>query len=551
MKTTILLALMWIFFAVRLTAQGTPPPKWATDQLELRSVVQQSIRETQKWQRKDGTIFPYLDVYKWDDEVEIFYYWMPYYLLTGDESVYNSIRGNALAYIQRAVKENRFDHGYYKDAHFDTEHTMEGMITLANLAWIRPDDEAVVSALEDVVEHAGNFVSGYEPWFEQTTSLMRSVRLGTKKVERYNNTSFDWVFNLQFVKMALATFHATGNARYLEWSKAYLDGWIRVLERNEKENGYYLIPAEVDPYTGTIGFLSRAWYYAAFEPGWGWQEKGNNANRDMRGAFLDAYRLTGERRFLNAQIKHVQTLFDNGTNDQPANIFDGYDWKVDDDKITVYMSVQASLLDSQIDPEFNKFMKRWYDYQRYPDPEFHFWAYRKFGGANKIDLINARALDNARKRLAELKEMTALPEQPDLFIRVGGYWGLTMPPFGGLASPRGEMPWLEVMYYKQDQSLGLPDGVAALFETPDESGKVLQICNTTDTSQTVWIQNGFIAEPIYHVYVDGLADTFIEKNRARVQIPARRTINVRIETILKDFQPPQAPSGTMVLVKIN
>jgi hypothetical protein len=551
-KTSILFTLAWIIVTdVFLSAQENATPKWASDQLKLRSIVQQSIRETQKWQRKDGTIFPFLDVYKWDDEVEIFYYWMPYYLLTGDESVYNSIKGSALAYIQRAVKENLFDHGYYKDAFFDTEHTLEGMITLANLAWIRPDDDAVVSALEDVVEHAGNFVSGYEPWFEPTTSLMRTVSPGTKKVRRNNSASIDWAFNLQFVKMALATYYSTGNTRYLEWSKTYLDGWIRVLERNKKENGFYVLPAEVDPYSGAIGFLSGAWYYSAFQPGWGWQENGNSTNRDMRGAFLDTYRLTGERRFLEAQIKHVQTLFDNGTADQPANNFDGHNWKPGDNQSTVDMSVQASLLDNQMAPEFNNFMKRWYEYQRYPDPEFHYWAYRKFGGENKIELINAYALDNARKRLVELKEMTALPEQPDLFIRIGGYWGLTMPPFGGLASPRGEMPWLEVMYYKQDQSLGLPDGVATLFESSDESGKTLQICNTTDKSQTVWIQNGFPAGPIYRALVDGAADMFIEKNRVRVQVAAGRTISVRIETIFHDFEPPLPPSEPMVSVKIN
>ncbi len=516
-------------------------PKWASDQLELRSIVLQSIRETQKWQRSDGTIYPNLNVYKWDDEVEIFYFWLPYYLLTGDESVYNSVRSNALAYVQRAVKQNLFEHGYFRDPFFDTEHTLEGMIALANLAWIRPDDKEVVNALQDVTEHAANLVEGYEPWFEPSTGLMRSVKLGTKKVIRNDNKATDWVFNLQFVKMALATFYAIGDVRYLHWSKSYLDGWIRVMENNYRENGVYLLPAEVDPYTGRIGHFSGVWYYAEWEPDWGWHIEGNSANRDMRGAFLDTYRLTGERRFLEAMIRHVRTLFDKSSFFQPANYYDGERWLVEDDKTTVQMSVQAGLLDKQIDQNFQAFMKRWYESQRYPEMEFHFWAYRKFGGEGRIDLINERSLDNARKRLSALKAMTQLPPYPDDFIKIGGHWGLTMPPFGGIASPRGEMPWLEVIYYRDGKKLGLPEGVAALFENLDEDGKRLKLCNTTDKHQTVWIQCGFPVRPIYAAQADG-REIRVENGMACVLIEPRKTVVVRIETTLKDSEPPRPPT---------
>lgn len=530
-------------------------PKWATDQLHLRDIIHESVRETQQWQQEDGSIYPsYLSVYKWDDEVEIFYFWLDYYVLSGDESVYESAKGIALTYVRRGVESDRFDHGYYEEKFFDTEHTLEGMIILANLAWLRPDDEEVVSALEDVVEHAGNFVKepGYEEWFVPETSLMRSVRPGTREMDYNSWHAIDWVFNLQFVKMALATYYATGNDRYLEWSQAYLDGWIDVLQRNKEENGFYIMPASVDPYTGNIGPYSGVWWESAFEPGWGWPEAGNNAQRDMRGAFLDAYVLTGERQYLEALKQHVQTLFDNGSYYTPAHYYDGEAWIPEDDKVTAFMSSHIALLDEQIEPEFEEFMERWYDYQRYPDMELHLWAYRKFGGEEKIDAINARAIDNAQKRLANIQALTELPEEPDDFPTIGGYWGVTLVPFGGLASQRGEMPFKEVMYYDANKSLGLPNGLAALFVTKDDSSKTFQVCNTTDALHTIWVQNGFIKQAIRGVRVNGSEHTVLEDQLARIDIPANETVTVVLETQqMDDIEPPGSPQRPMLFVKIR
>ena len=521
-----------------LEAPGQEAPRWARDQLQLRDIIKESIRETQKWQSSNGALYPYLSLYKWDDEVEIFYFWLAYYYLTGDESVYESVKGIAKTYLRRAQEFGQFDHGYYKDAFFDTEHTLEGMIILANLAWAKPQDKEIIDALVDVVEHAANLVPGYRAWYVDSTSLMRSVRPGTQKVETNKNSAVDWVFNLAFVKMALAAYHANGDQRLLNWTQDYLDGWLDVLRVNEKDNGYYVMPSSVDPYTREIGPYSGVWWQSSFEPGWGWPAKGNNANRDMRGAFLDCYRLSGERRYLTALKKQVKTLFDNGTSNQPAHYYTGSHWLVEDDKITVNMAAEISLIDENIESEFDDFMWRWYNYLRYPYPEQHFWAFQKSGGLEKIDAINDRSIDNAQKRLIDIRAITSLPAEPDDFPTIGGYWGITLVPFGGISAHRGEMPWQEVVYYKSDQSIGLYNGVASLFEAKNDTSKSFYLCNTTSNVYDMWVQSGYIAEPIKCLYVDGKLQTPVEGDKARLRLPAQHTLHVQIINKTSDAAPP-------------
>ncbi len=546
MKQRRILVLMIFLLAASAVAQV---PQWATDQLQLRSIVGESIRETQKWQYADGSIYPYLNVWKWDDETEIFYFWLCYYYLSGDESVYESVKGAAMTYIRRAEDGNYFEHGYYRDKFFDTEHTLEGLIVLANLVWAKPTDQDVVNALYDVTEHAANLVPDMHHWYNPETALMRSVRPGTRAIDKNNSYAIDWPFNLQFVKMALATYYVTKDKRFLDWSRDYLYGWIDIMEKNERENGYYVMPASVDPYSKQFGPYSGVWWHAEYEPGWGWQEAGNNAMRDMRGAFIDYYRLTGDRKPLMAMKKHLQTLFDNGTGDQAAHKFDGTKWIADYDKITVWSAVEVSLFDQIEDDAFEQFMWRWYEVPVYPESEHHFWVYRKKGGEDKIRLINSRSINNAKKQLEQIKALSEIPAEADDFPTIGGEWGLTLVPFGGIYAQRGEMPWKEIMYFKEDKSLGLDDGLAALVESVNGSNKSFYIANSTNQNKVVWAQSGYIPEEIVSVTVDGVPNTTIENNLVRLTVPAGRTIRVVLgsENFEIDNTPPDVVQGVQII----
>ena len=320
------------------------------------------------------------------------------------------------------------------------------------------------------------------------------------------------------------------------------------MEKNERENGYYVMPASVDPYTKEIGPYSGVWWQSKYEPGWGWQEAGNNAMRDMRGAFIDYFRLTGDRKPLDALKKHLQTLFDNGSSNQPAHYFDGTRWIPDDDKITAWSAVEVSLFDGQDDDEFEDFLRRWYEHTAYPESEHHFWMYRKDGGEDKIHLINSRSINNAQKRLDAIKALSSLPEEPDDFPVIGGAWGLTLVPFGGIYAHRGEMPWKEIMYFKADKSLGLYEGLAALVESVDGPNKTFYVHNSTNESKTIWAQSGYMRQPITNVTVDGVPNSDIQDHLVRLNVPANKTIRVVLSSDAAiDKIPPAVVQGLQII----
>lgn len=516
-------------------------PSWATKQLQLRNLLDQCIAETQKWQQKDGGIFGYLNQYKWDDEVEIFYGWTIYYLYTGDESVYQSVKGAAFKYIERAG--GSFVHGYYPNPFFDTEHTLEGLNMLGALAFVRPTDQEVITALVDLVEHVGNWVPGYAPWFDYNTKHIKSLKPGTQRVDQGCNSGIDWPFNLGFAKLALAAYHATEDQRYLDWVGTYLDGWIESMERNERENGYYVLPAEVDPITGELGPCSGVWWYAGFEPGWGWQEKGNNANRDMRGAFLDYYKITKNEKYLDALKKHLWTLFNNGSGSIPAHYFDGTSWSAYSDKVTARMAVDASLLSPDPDPAFDAYLDRWTFHQE----DYQMWDFRHNENWGAMDAILNEAIKDVNSTLSKLKNLQSLPSQPDHFPEIREIWGISLSAFGGVLANRGEMPRNEALYFRGDGSLGLEPGVAALVAKGNDSAKVVYLANSNSSNKIVELQADFRPSNLVNVLVNDAPHNDYSMTRARVNVPAGGTVKVELIISGQDTIPPLPVSNQRIV----
>ena len=519
-------------------------PSWATQQLQLGSVIEQCIRETQKWQNDDGVIFKNISEYKLDDEVEIFYGWTIYYLYNGDESVYKSARQIALSYLDRAGKN--YVHGYYPYPFYDTEHTLEGLNMLGALAFIRPDDEQIVAALEDLVEHCGNWVPGYSDWFDENTKHLKSFRPGTKRVDDGCDGGIDWTFNLGFAKLALAAFHATENSRYLDWVGDYLDGWIKSMERNEQENGYYVLPAEVNPTTGQLGSCSGVWYYCEFEPGWGYHIKGNNSNRDMRGAFLDYYRMSKDIKYLDALKKHLLTLFENGSGNIPAHYFNGTSWISSSDKVTARMAVEASLVGPSSDPNFDAYLNNW-NYNSQAD--YLMWDYRYNENQNSLSNLLYKAIQGAKETLGELRGLSQLPPTPDDFPDIREIWGLSLSAFGGVLANRGEMPWTEVLYFKENGSVGLEPGVAAVVAKGNDSLKTVYLCNTNNQPKTVQLQANFRPAAITSVNVNDAPFVGFSLYRATVTIPPGETLKVDLFIFDGDSISPLKPVNPHLLSK--
>ncbi len=528
--------------------QNANYPEWASYQLWLRDLVKRFFYETMKWQKEDGRIYPYLNEWRVDDEAELFLNWMPYYVLSGDEKIYTAIRKALFVYLQRVSA--KLDHGYFKDAYFDTEHTLEAMILLANLTYAKPGDVEVVAALRDVVEHCPNLVtgSGYVPWFNTTTKHLRSLRPGTKEINENCPYGIDWPFNLQFAKMAMAYYYATQDVRYLNWTRDYLDGWIESIARTEREYGAPMMPWEVNPKTGALGSCSGKWYDDAFAPLWGWVQGSFESIRDSRGAFLDYYRLTRQRPYVETLKNMVNFCFSVSNNNIPAIWYQNGEWTHDNRSFCATpIAYSASLLDVEADPAYENRLLGWFRRIDYPTYDQYFWYFRRYNDLAAIQTILRRTVTSVAGNVAEFDGMTSLPADPDYFPDLEGMEGLTMTAFGGMPNDRGEMPWTEVRYFHDDNSLGLEEGVAALVHSRDDTSRVVSLFNTNATTKYVKLQADFIPKTIHSMRINQDPVIAVRSTLARVALPPEQTVRVTLYVGGRDSIPPLAAKNLRML----
>jgi len=514
-------------------------PLWVTNQLWLRDLVKKFFYETMKWQKADGSIYDDLNEWRIDDETELFLNWTPYYMLSGDEKIYTAIKKALFLYLARS--KEKMDHGYFSSAYFDTEHTLEAMIILANLAYAKPGDAEVITALRDVVEHCGNFVNGYVPWFDTSTKHLRSLRPGTKQINESCPYGIDWPFNLQFVKMALAYYHATKDVRYLNWSRDYLDGWIGSMNRNERENGAPLLPWEVDPKTGALGSCSGTWWDDAYAPNWGWNMGSFESIRDSRGAFLDYYRLTGQRLYLESMKRMVNFCFEKSSDQIPAIWYKNGSWTHDYRSFCAApIAISASLLDNQVDAAYESRLLGWFNTVDYPTHEQYLWRFRRNKDYGAINSVLSKTIKWVTGNVAEFEGMTSIPPDPDRFPDLEGMEGLTITAFGGLVNDRGEMPWTEVLYFHDDNSLGLEEGVAGLVEQSDETVRVVSLFNTTSSTKVVKLQADYLPKIIQSMRIDSESEVSVRALLARITLPPEKLVRVTLQVGKRDSIPPLA-----------
>ncbi len=533
-------------YADSLIANSTYPA-WVSYQLWLRDLAKKFFYQTMKWQQADGRLYPSLNIWRMDDETELFLAWTPYYLLTGDEAIYTAVKKILLVYYAR--NKTRFEHGYFKDPFPDTEHSMEALILLANLAYVKPGDTEVVTLLRDLVEHCGNFAPGCEPWYNPATRHMRSLGPGTRSIDAKCPYGVDWPFNQQFAKLAFAYYNATKDVNYLNWARDYLDGWINSMDRCLLQNGAPMMPWEVDPQTGAFGACSGKWYDNKWQWGWGWDNASFEGIRDSRGAFLDCYRLTGQRVYVEKMKRMVNFCFDQSANDAPAIYLQNGVWTNDNRCYDAAKIITAlSLQDRQPDPAYDARLLDWYRFIDHPTIEQQLWYFRRYNNSDAILSVLKSAVKLVSKNLVQIDSMTAVPPDPDNFPDIEGIEGLTMTAFGGLLFDRGEMPWTEVLYFRQDNSLGLEPGVAGLVMASDDTVRIVSLFNTNSSSRVVKLQADFLPKMIQSVRVNQGAPTPVNALLASVTLPPEQLIQVTLRLGGGDTTPP-LPAKNLRLVQ--
>lgn len=398
-----------------------------------------------------------------DDQTEIPRLWVSYYWMTGDRRVFGPM--NLLA-----ERLGRMPHGYY--AGHDTEHGSEPYYgLLAPLCRADPSNRENLRRLEDMAHHLGNWVGEVPPWYDAQRRHIRSMHLGTERVDVSENRGVDYPYNLRYAWVALAAHDLLGDVRYLEWAKEYLGEWARDIEAN-----HGVCPSEVSIPEHRFGGKSGRWSLLAENPNWCWEGYGFKTVRAID-VFTDLYRATGDPEWLRPVKSHCRVLLEAGEDGLPAEAFREGKWTLHsgapkDNKgylAAIFLKWRRFSGDPAFDSPMLALCKRrlqerseekgiasLYGYLAYVlarDPAYLRWS-----------LLSAVETSN----LAQPKIMERPTRAGEGGMGVYSSIALFSALFGGYGIHEGQVPWMEVHYVGSDGQPGLPEGVAAWFRNDHE-----------------------------------------------------------------------------------
>lgn len=269
-------------------------PEWAVNELCLREEVKNWIQDAIKRQRN----VPWRGGH---DEGTFASSWVGYYLLTGDRKCLNFLYWLRDSFIEWS-KKNQY-HGYYPIG--ETHHQTETYNNFLGHLWRAEKTDVNVAVLEDAAHHIGNWVKGIPKWYDWKNHRFRSRWFGTREVKDYPPFNYESCDHFRLIQMALNTYLATGDNRYLEISRDYADRWCKLILDNE-ELPTILYPTETwlkhateICERSTDRLIRRAWRDIKSAQGNVWRYVGGG----VIDTFLDLYYLTHEERYLKALKK--------------------------------------------------------------------------------------------------------------------------------------------------------------------------------------------------------------------------------------------------------
>jgi hypothetical protein len=540
-----LFAMMAQLLGQSAASASVPKPEWANLQLQLIEETGRFIVRLKDFQKADGSLFSETSIWSADDEIEYFYYFPGYIYASGDQGAYDFYSDEVLYYWHHIVNGDA-NNGYFGSPTYDTEHTLEALMGLANLAYLDPTDTEITSRLEDLMEHVGNWDSGAADWYNWGTHHMLTTRLGTNGVETACPNGIDSPWNLRFVPMAIAARldnYSTGNnSRYETWMPDFLDGWIDAKDRMDANYGYAVIPSSVNPSTGDPGHCG-AWYEGIAGS---WIDGGFPYLRAYRQAFIGYWMFSQDERYINSAKDMVRELISLGDGTCPASDFDGSRWIVDcEDDHLARLAVQAAAHDNQVDQSFDALIDKWFYSGRINEPIVDIWKYRDSGNVSIIQNHLSSALSDIRNKINRLNGLDSNSEFQDyLRNNCGGKnmgdklidcfsiekqaTALAFSAFLGFRPNEADLPEMEVKFFGNDLSLGLPENVASLVISGDEDSKVVQLYNDSQQTQTIKIQAEYIAKEITGLRVNGTNNSNFNGQYATVTVEPQNLVEVEI-----------------------
>ena len=468
--------------------------------------------------------------------------WVDYYLLTGDQQVRKTI--SEWARMQHQVwtsNDQAFTHGYWKRQ--DVDHGNEDTGYTYGRWWLMDrDDVTLKSALLNTATLAGNWgPDGVPPWYDWEKHRWRSYFLGSEHIGKITNDTQG--NDPRLLNIAFLAYAATGDQRYLHLGLDYLDAYVDRLEQLGDQEPYqkrYLhgwIYNHADP---RMRYFNHVRYHFI---------------ESMAAPLMDAFRMTGNRKYLQAVRKIVE----------PALPDCLYHWRANKESgiLSQYRYLAG---DHFMDEQVLAWAKQTQDY---PDDLFPYY-WRPLGNDTDWDWMHMHwtrthpapttyrlayeitddrrylswMLEGAIERAQILYAQQSRPETwhgPDRGTNDWDwrlYWlafeitDVLFPMAGRQHAASGGGPnavaLYDVRFYRDDGTVGLPETVAVNYRVSDPKRRLVDFYNAADVPVQILVEPvDFVFRKIVSAKISGKTAP-VEQQRVRVTLPPRTTTTLTV-----------------------
>jgi hypothetical protein len=469
--------------------------------------------------------------------------WVDYYLLTGDLKVCEAI--GDWAKVQHKVwtsNDKAFKYGYWKKQ--DVDHGNEDTGYTFGRWWlIDPKDPTLKSALLNTATLAGNWGPDDVPqWYDWNLHRWRSYFLGSEHIGKITNSTQG--NDPRLLNIALLAYAATGNERYLQLARDYLDAYVERFQQLGNEEPFqkrYL----------------NGWVYNHKDPR---MHHFNHVRyhfmESMAAPLLDVYRMTGDHKYLQTVRKIVEpalpdTLYHWTANNQ-SGILSQYRHLSGDHFMDEMVLDWVSQTQDYPDDLFSYYMRplgnedtNW-DWMHihwtrtHPAPTTYRLAYEITRDLRYLSWM----LEGAIERAQILYAQQSRPETrhgPDRGTNDWDwrlYWlafeitDVLFPMAGRHHTASGEGPnavsLYDVRFFRDDGSTGLPETIAVNYRVTVPTRRLITLYNAADAPATILVQpQGFLHKTVASARAVG-ADLSIEKGRIRLTLPPHAEITLDV-----------------------
>lgn len=239
----------------------------------------------------------------------------PHQLVRGDDRLSGYMQETMEA-RKRYTDEHLF-HGYV-DCH-EVHHEIETFIYFQQPLYYLgfPGAGMAAKSIVDVAEHTGNWVSGIPDWYNWESSSFVSNWLGTRGVRNYPPYDYQEGNHFRFIDAAMCAWHITKEQKYLDLICDYCNHWCDHIESLADAGAPItcsILPAHAELIErskagANIGEKQYEIFYSLVS---------DNTMYDIAGGLMDAYRVCGVPRFLNAAELLIDQFVEHGRGGRPA-----------------------------------------------------------------------------------------------------------------------------------------------------------------------------------------------------------------------------------------